>query len=127
MIALRRGATWLLIGAAVGLASCARPQAGDWRADTITAAESQIKAEVDDPAAQFSRVQVTGDDKTGQTCGYVSIGAGSGGSGKVERFIVYIDQTAGPFVEENIGKHPLEGQGFAQAWQGDCVSEGYAS
>ncbi|HXV01508.1 MAG TPA: hypothetical protein VG166_13520 [Caulobacteraceae bacterium] len=125
MIALRTdrlGAMTVL--AALGLISCGKQ---DWRTQTIANAETQMRSEVGDPAAQFSRVQVTGDDKTGQTCGYILVSPRSGASGQTDRFIVYIDQSAGPFVEGDRGQHPMAQQAFDQAWQGDCVSEGYAS
>ena len=110
---------------ALGLVSCGKKP--DWRAQAIAQAETQMRSEVGDPNAQFSRVQITGDDKTGQTCGYILISPRSGASGESDRFIVYIDQTSGPFVEGDKGQHPISQQNFDGAWRSDCVSEGYAS
>jgi hypothetical protein len=114
----------LAICAALALAACAQ---GDWRAQTIAGAEAQMRTEVSDPAAKFWRVQVTGDDKTGQTCGYVTKNSGPESSGGTQRFIVYIDQTAGPFVEGSLGKTSMAPGAFDRAWQADCVNEGYNS
>ena len=86
-----------------------------------------MRGEVNDQAAQFWRVQVTGDDKTGQTCGFVTKRNGSGVPGGTEQFIVYIDQTAGPFVEGNLGKQAMSEEAFSNAWQNDCLNEGYNS
>jgi len=113
----------LLICAAAALAGC---QGQDWRAQATAKAEDQMRQVLSDPAAQFSRVQVTGDNATGQTCGFVSAKGGDGLS-HVARFIDYIDQSAGPYVEGGLGKAPLSQSDFDRAWQGDCVSEGYAA
>jgi hypothetical protein len=118
------GGKWLLAGVAMALASCA---AGDWRSQAIAQAEDQIRSDADDPAVVFSRVQVTGDDKTGQTCGYVTKKVAPDGNTITERFIVYIDQTAGPYVEGSLGKHPMPQGDFESAWRNDCVNEGYNS
>jgi hypothetical protein len=112
---------WLLICAATGLAGC---QAQDWRAQATAKAEDQMRQVLSDPAAQFSRVQVTGDNSTGQTCGFVTAKDGDGLT-HIVRFIDYIDQSAGPYVEGGMGKAPLSQSDFDRAWQGDCVSEGY--
>ena len=71
------------------------------------------------------RVQFTGDSKTGQTCGFVSARFGRDGLDHLARFIVYIDNTAGPFVDGGLGRQVLSMQDFERAWQGDCVKEGY--
>jgi len=107
-----------LIAVCLGLAGCAP---GDWRAEATAQAEAKVRAEISDPSAQFSRVQVTGDDRTGQTCGFVAA------AGQAVRFIVYIDGTAGPYVEAGAGQHPIAQDDFNRAWQSDCVSEGYNS
>jgi hypothetical protein len=91
----------------------------------MVAAEDQIRAEVNDPTAQFSQVQVTGNDATGQTCGYLD--AKVGDRQKRGRFIVYIDGTAGPFVESGMGSLIMSPGDFDFAWQNDCVNEGYKS
>ena len=119
---MRIGPRVFLALAVVALASCQR---GDWQAEAIAAAEDEMRADVKDPSAQFSRVQVTGDDATGQTCG--SITAKAGGRQKRGRFIVYIDGTAGPFVQSGLGSQFMSPEDFAWAWQNDCLNEGYKS
>lgn len=85
-----------------------------------------MRLDVKDPTAQFSRIQITGDDTTGQACGFVR--ARSGATGIVNsRFIVYIDGTAGPYIERNLGTQHLSQDDFAFAWQNDCLNEGYKS
>ena len=96
-------------------------QVGDWRSQQIAAAEAKIRADVGDPSAQFSKVQLTGDDKTGQTCGEVQ--PAHNGS---RRFIVYIDATAGPYIEGGAGGAPIGQDAFDSAWQNDCLAEGYS-
>jgi len=81
-----------------------------------------MRAEVNDPSAQFSNIQVTGDQTTGQICGQVK----AAGAWRA-RFIVYIDGTAGPFVESSRGMHAVSQQRFDFAWQNDCLKEGYKS
>jgi hypothetical protein len=114
----RQPALFLLF---VGLAACGQQ---DWRAQAITDAQQKIRDDVGDQSAQFSRVQVTGDSSTGQTCGFVTVKRGDAGD-QTTRFIVYIDNTAGPYIEGNIGTHPVGN--FENAWQADCLSEGYKS
>jgi hypothetical protein len=110
----------------LGLAACSSSEA-DWRPATITRAEAAIRTDIRDSAAQFWRVQVTGDDRTGQTCGFVTTRAGPYAEEKTGRFIVYIDQTADPYVEQGLGAHPMAQSDFDNAWRDDCVKEGYAS
>ncbi|MGC1302544.1 MAG: hypothetical protein WA840_09225 [Caulobacteraceae bacterium] len=112
----------LLLFGLPGLAACGGP---DWRTQVIAQAEGKMRSEVDDPSAAFSRVQVTGDDKTGQTCGFVTAKVGLYQTPKTGRFIVYIDQTAGPFVEAKMGHEVMDQDAFDGAWQADCVKEGY--
>jgi hypothetical protein len=112
----------LLVLGLPGLAGCSGV---DWRKQVIAQAESKMRSEVDDPSAAFSRVQVTGDDKTGQTCGFVTAKVGLYQTRKTGRFIVYIDQTAGPFVEAKMGHEVMDQDAFDGAWQADCVKEGY--
>ena len=112
--------------AGVSLAACAKVGTPtDWRAAATADAEEQILRMVSDPSAQFSRVLVTGDDKTGQTCGYVTAKGGGDGVEHTVRFIVYIDRSAGPFVDPILTQGPLSPQGFDRAWAADCVREGY--
>ena len=121
--AARRAAAGVLaicLGAV--LAGC---QAQDWRTSAIADAERQIREEVADLAAGFSRVQLTGDSATGQTCGVVEAKGGSAGQPRTGRFIVYIDKTAGPFVESAMGRQPISREDFDLAWQNDCLNKGY--
>ncbi|HEY1837991.1 MAG: hypothetical protein WBQ17_15005 [Rhizomicrobium sp.] len=113
-----------LLTICVCLAACSQQ---DWRAQAIANAEQNIKDDVGDPSAQFSRVQVTGDDSTGQTCGFVTAKSSGNAPAQATRFIVYIDNTAGPYVESGIGTHPLTSSDFENAWQSDCLREGYKS
>ena len=111
----------ILISGSLGVVACgpAGPPA-DWRARQIASAEAKIRADVGDPAAQFAKVQLTGDDKTGQTCGEVQPAHNA-----ARRFIVYIDATAGPYVEAGGGHVAIAQDAFDSAWQNDCVAEGY--
>jgi hypothetical protein len=111
----------LPIGLCLGLAACGM----DWRAQQMRVAEEKIRAEVNDPAAQFRQVQLTGDQATGQTCGFVIPRKSSGVSGEPARFIVYIDGSAGPWVEKSEGRAVISQQRFDMAWQWDCVNEGW--
>ena len=112
----------------VSLLSCAAlfacGRSGDWRAGAIADSENQIRSDVGDTAAKFSDVQVTGNDSTGQTCGFVSARLSTGGD-QSGRFIVYIDGTAGPYVENNMGSHAMSHEQFEFAWENDCLREGY--
>jgi hypothetical protein len=118
------GMQLLMVCGFLGLISCNEE---DWRMQAIALAEDKMHAEVNDSAAQFSRVQVTGDNATGQTCGFVKAKAGATGREKRGRFIVYIDGTAGPYVEAGMGSLFLSQEDFNFAWQNDCLNEGYKS
>ncbi|RWL94922.1 hypothetical protein [Mesorhizobium sp.] len=102
------------------LSACS--SSGDWRADAIAAAEGKMRGLVNDPAATFTHVQLTGDSSTGQTCGDIT--AKTGIFTKEARFIVFIDNTAGPFVEPGLGQSMSQAD-FDWAWKNDCVNEGY--
>ena len=108
----------LLLFALIGLAGCQPP---DWRVQQIALAEAKMRTEVGDPKAEFSKVQVTGDQKTGQICGVVRTVRWP-----LTHFIVYIDGTAGPYVEAGQGRDYMTQDSFDSAWQNDCVAEGYA-
>ncbi|TPK57746.1 hypothetical protein FJ546_25815 [Mesorhizobium sp. B2-4-19] len=97
---------------------------GDWRAGAISAAEGKMRDLISDASATFSHVQLTGDSSTGQTCGVIT--AKVGAFTKEARFIVYIDNTAGPFVEPGMGQS-MSRADFDWAWQNDCLNEGYKS
>lgn len=113
--------TGFLLCVCINLLGCSKE---DWRAQAIADAEEKVRAEVNDPSAQFSKLQVTGDNATGQTCGVV-MAKTSNGLVQFARFIVYIDGTAGPYVEKGIGMHPISSDKFDFAWQNDCIKEGY--
>jgi hypothetical protein len=104
------------------LSACGQP--ADWRAQAVADAEQQIRSDVNDPNAKFSDVQVTGNSSTGQTCGRVSARLSTGGD-QSGRFIVYIDGSVSPYVENSIGAHPMTHEQFEFAWQNDCIKEGY--
>jgi len=121
---MRPGAlfTSMLVCGSLAIAGC-QPvgQPGDWRSQQIASAEAKIRTDVGDPAAEFAKVQVTGDDKTGQICGEVQPAHNAS-----SRFIVYIDGTAGPWVDQGAGRVPIGRDAFESAWQNDCVAEGYS-
>ena len=48
----------------------------------------------------LGNVQVTGDEHTGQICGKVI-----STNARPAHFVVYIDGTAGPFIEGVVGRH----------------------
>ncbi|HEY2033534.1 MAG TPA: hypothetical protein VGH02_07570 [Rhizomicrobium sp.] len=121
MRAMKIAKSALILLLAAGLFACGQQ---DWRKQAIADAEAKMRIEVSDPAAKFSDVQVTGDDTTGQICGSISAKLLTGGE-RTARFIVYIDNTSGPYVEGNIGVHPVSDDRFVFAWQNDCVKEGY--
>jgi hypothetical protein len=115
---MKRSAIRLLLA----LAAC---HAQDWRAQAIAAAEDKIRIEVKDPNAEFSNVQLTGDQATGQSCGKVKVTNGRALFPSPKRFIVYIDNTAGPYIEGGLGSHPITDDDFSFQWHADCVAEGY--
>ena len=115
---MRKASNLLLLGAL--LSACTG--SGDWRGDAIAAAEAKMCDLINDPAATFSHVDLTGDSATGQTCGVIIVKVGI--YTKEARFIVYIDNTAGPFVEPGLGQTMSQAD-FDWAWQNDCVNEGY--
>jgi hypothetical protein len=92
---------------------------GDWRQAGIREAEQRMRAELGDPGAKFSEEQLTGDQRSGQTCGRVITSAGAS-----ERFIVYID-TPEPYIEGGLGRKALSQEQFDGDWESDCLHEGY--
>jgi hypothetical protein len=92
----------------------------DWRAQWIDKAEAQMRKEVGDASATFSDVQATGDQRTGQICGKVT-----STNARPARFILYIDGTAGPFIEDGRGKTFMTPNQFDFSWRADCLNEGY--
>jgi hypothetical protein len=114
----------LLAGGLLALSACDQPPP-DWRPKVIADAEDQMRARLGDPAAQFSKVQVTGDNATGQTCGFVTAKPPASVDGGTGRFIVYIDKGAGPFFERSIGIASISQAQFGFQWEHDCLDEGY--
>lgn len=106
----------------LALPLCALPAACSgqpgWRTRETAAAEAKVRELINDPAATFSAEQVTGDDQTGQTCGVVHSHTAA-----PRRFVVYIDGTAGPFIEG--GQGTAFNELFDRAWTNDCLDEGY--
>jgi len=116
----------VLLGAGL-LALVACGKSVDWQPKAIADAENQIRVRLGDPAARFGRVQVTGNQATGQTCGFVTANPPASASGGTGRFIVYIDKAAGPFIEQSVGISTIAQAQFEFQWQNDCVNEGYKS
>jgi hypothetical protein len=113
----RTGAHRLRQGAGTGLAS-----------QVIADAENKVRDRLGDPAAQFDRVQVTGDQYSGQACGYVTANPPAAASGGTGRFIVYIDGNPGyPAIEHSVGISTTSQAQFDFWWAHDCVGEGYKS
>ena len=90
-----------------------------WRQGGIVAAEQRLRAEVADPGAKFTEEQLTGDQTNGQTCGRVETSSGTS-----ERFIVYIDGRE-PLIDGGLSRKVLSQAEFEEAWQSDCLRQGY--
>jgi hypothetical protein len=103
-----------LLGCLLCLASCGD---WDWRSPQIAIAEKKVRALINDPNAQFSEVQLTGDQSSGQTCGKAT-----SANGDVRRFIVYIDG-APPALDDPQDSDAHDH--FVSAWTNDCLNEGY--
>jgi len=105
-----------------GLAAC-HGQTGPTVTDQ---AEALVRQYAKDPAVQFKRVQFTGDDRSGQTCGYFTRPNALGGTDAV-RFIVFIDGNGGqnPFIDEASAPYPRDKSLFAFGWREQCVKLGY--
>jgi len=116
---MRRTVIILLVGAAAGCHS-------DWRAQAVRDAEQLVRQQMKDPSLQFSRVQYTGDDRTGQTCGYFARKTADGGEVD-SRFIVFIDGGGGqnPYIEDPSAPYPENKDDFAFNWRSECVNLGY--
>jgi hypothetical protein len=99
----------------------------DWRPKVIADAENQIRSILGDPDAKFTEVQVTGNETTGQTCGFVTAKPAASANGGTGRFIVYIDKGAGPYIEYAVGISTVSQEQFDFNWQYDCLNEGYKS
>src|SRR4051812_38685719 len=92
----------LLSAGLLALVACDKDQP-DWRPQAIADAEAQVRSRLGDPAAQFTKVQMTGDRTTGQTCGTVTAKPAASVGGGTGRFIVYIDNAAHPYIEYSVG------------------------
>jgi hypothetical protein len=117
----------VMLGSLAALGGCDKGPAPDWRTKVIADAEAQVRTTLNDPAARFSQVQVTGNQNTGQTCGYVTANPPAAASGGTGRFIVYIDGSAGPYIEYSVGISTVSQEQFDFQWEHDCVDEGYKS
>jgi len=104
------------------LAACS----GDWRQAAVNDAEALVRDQVKDPSLQFSRVQFTGDDRSGQTCGYYTIRTADGGEASI-RFISFIDGNRGenPFIDLPSAPYPTNKDDFDLAWRSECLDLGY--
>jgi hypothetical protein len=81
-------------------------------------AEAMIRAQINNPSLQFSRVQFTGDDRSGQTCGYFTRRTADGEEVST-RFIVFIDGGGGqnPFVDDSSRALSGEQDDFQLNWR----------
>jgi len=113
---------WHLVLATFLLASC---KSADWKETAAADGRRQIRDDIGDASASFSDVKVVGDSSTGQICGKVLGHGVSNGLGTPARFVVYIDHTAGPWIEGQHGREIVTDSGFDFAWQHDCVEEGW--
>ncbi len=104
------------------LTSCQSP---DWKQAAAADGLEQVRTSLGDPAASFSDVQVVGDSSTGQICGKVLAHGVSVGFGTPARFVVYIDHTAGPWIEGHHGRDTVTDKRFDFAWEHDCIDEGW--
>lgn len=113
---------WMALCPVLALISCEAP---DWRAAAAERALDSVRRDVGDPAVRFFAVQVVGDDRTGQICGRLMGEGLSTRRGTPARFIVYIDNSAGPWIENQIGHDIVSDARFDFAWENDCVKEGW--
>lgn len=124
--AMIRGMKWLLPFVSLLLAACGNvPE--DWRIKAVENGKQAIISELGNTGLRFSEVQVVGDDKTGQICGKVSGPGISTNTGAAARFVVYIDGTAGPWIESDLNRAGITVERFYFAWDNDCVKEGWHS
>ena len=98
----------------------------DWRARAINDAEALVRSKVGDPALQFRHVQFTGDERSGQTCGYFVMNSADGGE-ETTRFIVWVDGGGGqtPWIDDSSAPYPTDKSDFGLNWQSQCVDLGY--
>jgi hypothetical protein len=119
---MESGMRRLIFLALIGATGCH----GDWRAQAMNDAEAMVRAQIANPTLRFTRVQFTGDDRTGQTCGYFTRQAADGGE-VATRFIVYIDGGDGqnPFIDDPATPFPINKGDFELNWRTQCVELGY--
>jgi hypothetical protein len=112
----------LILLSLVALAGCQV----DWRAQAINNAKRLVREEVRNPSMEFTRVQFTGDNRSGQTCGYYLTRTADGGQ-VTTRFIVFIDGGGGqnPFIDNLSARYPLNKDDFALNWRTQCLDLGY--
>ena len=98
----------------------------DWRTQEVKDAEALMRDQLKDPSVEFSRVQFTGDDRTGQTCGYYVIHTPDGGEVST-RFIVFVDGAGGqnPYIDDPSAPYPTNKDDFALNWRTQCLDLGY--
>jgi len=100
----------------------------DWQTQAINNAKELVREQLKGPTVQFSRVQFTGDSRSGQTCGYLERKTADGGAVDT-RFIVFIDGGGGqnPFIDDPSAPYPINKDDFALNWQTQCVELGYSA
>jgi hypothetical protein len=123
----------IMILALVGLSGCnlhGHSQTGDidWRAQAIEDGEALVRKQINNPSLQFAHVMVTGDNQTGQACGYYLTPAPLGGTNETA-FIYFIDGGGGqnPFIGDPSAPYPVDKSDFALNWREQCVDLGYHS
>jgi len=112
----------LIFLALIGVTGCQ----AHWRADAVKDAEALVRKQVNNPSLQFSRVQFTGDNRSGQTCGYFVERTPDGGEVS-KRFIVFIDGGGGqnPFIDDPSAPFPTNKDDFTLNWRTQCLDLGY--
>jgi hypothetical protein len=106
----------------LGLAACNQ----NWRDKAMTDAEALIRDELKSAPVTFTRVQFTGDDRSGQTCGYYETPTSDGGT-ESTRFIVFVDGAGrqNPFIDDPSAPYPKNKDDFALNWRTQCLDLGY--
>lgn len=106
----------------IALAGCG----GDWKAKAVDDAEALVRQQVGDPRLRFAHVQVTGDSRSGQACGYYQRPNVLGGTDGV-RFIYFVDGADGqnPYIDDPSAPYPKNKDAFELNWREQCVNLGY--
>ncbi|MGD9811609.1 MAG: hypothetical protein AB7U35_09795, partial [Sphingobium sp.] len=99
----------------------------DWRAKAVDEAEELMRQQLNDPTTQFNRVQFSGDQQSGQTCGYYERPNAPVGKHSV-RFIVFIDGAGGqnPYIDDPSAPYPINKSDFALNWKTQCLDLSYS-